>query len=98
LAYGVASALTYLPLLLINFVIQRSWIFKKQGYFWRFAIVNLSVMVLVSLLAPVCRMLIASFGGAEWGDKGGFALASVLMAMPSYHAKRMFVFSEKPHV
>lgn len=98
LAYGVATALTYAPLVLINFVIQRRWIFKKNGLFWRFVLANLSIMVLVSLFAPLCRLLIASLAGAEWGDKGGFALAALAMSVPSYFAKRLLVFTDDPHV
>jgi putative flippase GtrA len=97
-AYGVATALTYAPLVLINFVIQRRWIFKKNGQFWRFVLANLSIMVLVSLFAPLCRLLIASLAGAEWGDKGGFALAALAMSVPSYFAKRLLVFKNDSHV
>ena len=97
-AYGVATALTYAPLVLINFVIQRRWIFKKNGLFLRFVLANLSIMVLVSLFAPLCRLLIASLAGAEWGDKAGFALAAVAMSVPSYFAKRLLVFTDDPHV
>jgi hypothetical protein len=98
LAYGVATALTYAPLVLINFLIQRRWIFKKNGLFLRFVLANLSIMVLVSLFAPLCRLLITSWAGAEWGDKGGFALAAVVMSVPSYFAKRLLVFTDDPHV
>ena len=98
LAYGVATALTYVPLVLINFVIQRRWIFRKNGFFWSFVLVNLSIMVFVSMFAPLCRLMIASLAGAEWGDKGGFGLAAVAMSVPSYFAKRLFVFTQDPHV
>lgn len=98
LAYGVASALTYLPLLVINYLIQRRWIFRRNGLFWRFVVANLSIMLLVSLSAPICRLVIARFAGDEWGDKAGFAMASVLMAIPSYFAKRLLVFTNEPHV
>lgn len=97
-AYGISSALTYVPLVLMNFVIQRRWIFKKPGLFWRFVLVNLSIMLLVSMFAALCRLLIASLAGAEWGDKGGFALAALAMSVPSYFAKRIFVFKDDLHV
>ncbi|MDB4215665.1 hypothetical protein N9739_05880 [Burkholderiaceae bacterium] len=98
LAYGLATALTYVPLVIANFVIQRRWIFKKNGLFWRFVLANLSVMVLVALFAPICRLIIANLVGAEWGDRGGFALAAVAMSVPSYFAKRLLVFTNDPHV
>ena len=98
LAYGLATALTYVPLVIANFVIQRRWIFKKNGLFWRFVLANLSFMFLVALFAPICRLIIANLVGAEWGDRGGFALAAVAMSVPSYFAKRLLVFTNDPHV
>jgi putative flippase GtrA len=65
LPYAMASALTYAALVLINFVIQRRWIFKKNGLFFRFVLANLSIMLLVSRFAPLCRMLIGSLEGAK---------------------------------
>jgi putative flippase GtrA len=97
-AYGVATALTYVPLMFINFMIQRRWIFKKNGLFWRFVVANLSIMVLVSLFAPICRLLLTNLAGAEWGDRAGFALAALAMSVPSYFAKRLLVFTHDPHV
>ena len=91
--YAIATALTYVPLIVINFIIQRHWIFKKEGLFWRFVAANLSIMLLVSLFSPLCRMLIASLVGVEWGDRGGFALAAILMSVPSFFLKRLFVFN-----
>lgn len=94
-AYAFATALTYLPLIVVNFLIQRRWIFKKEGLFWRFVAANLAIMLLVSLLSPVCRLLIAWVAGAEWGDWGGFALAAIAMSVPSFFLKRIFVFNAK---
>lgn len=34
IAYGFATALTYVPLVIINFMIQRKWIFNSTGLFW----------------------------------------------------------------
>jgi len=93
LAYGIATALAYVPLVVINFLIQRRWIFQRDGIFWRFIVANLSIMLLVSLSAPLCRLLIAWFAGAEWGDRGGFALAAIVMSIPSFFLKRFFVFN-----
>jgi putative flippase GtrA len=95
LAYALASALTYVPLIVINFIIQRKWIFQRDGMFWRFLLANLSIMLLVSLLSPLCRLLIAWAAGAEWGDRGGFALAAIAMSIPSFFLKRLFVFNAK---
>jgi hypothetical protein len=55
-------------------------------------------MVLVSLFAPICRFMIAGLAGAEWGDRGGFALAALVMSIPSYFAKRLLVFTNESYV
>jgi putative flippase GtrA len=44
-AYSVATALTYLPLVVVNFLIQRRWIFNRPGLFWRFVLANLVIMI-----------------------------------------------------
>ena len=98
LAYGLATALPYVPLVFVNFWIQRRWIFKKNGLLGRFVLTNLLVMVLVSLFAPICRFMIAGLAGAEWGDMGGFALAALVMSVPSYFAKRLLVFTDESYV
>lgn len=98
LAYGLATAMTYVPLVVVNFVIQKRWIFKKNGLFWRFVLANLSIMVLVSLSAPIFRRMITSLAGVEWGDKLGFAMAAAAMSVPSYFAKRLIVFTDELHV
>lgn len=95
LAYALATALTYVPLIVINFLIQRKWIFQREGLFWRFVAANLSIMILVSLFSPLCRLLIAWAVGVEWGDRGGFALAAISMSIPSFFLKRFFVFNSK---
>jgi len=91
-AYFLASALTYVPLLLLNFRVQRSWIFARNGIFWRFTVVNLSIMLLVSLLSPVCRYLIDNLVHHGWGDNGGFLVAALLGSAPSYLLTKRFVF------
>lgn len=95
LAYAVATALTYMPLIVINFLIQRSWIFKRDGLFLGFVAANVSIMLLVTLFSPLCRLLITWAAGAEWGDRGGFALAAIAMSVPSFFLKRLFVFNSK---
>lgn len=92
-AYAIATALTYVPLVAVNFIIQRRWIFQREGLFWRFVAANLTIMILVSLFSPLCRQFIAWVAGAEWGDRGGFALAAIAMSIPSFFLKRLFVFN-----
>ena len=97
-AYAASAVLTYIPLIIVNFLIQRSWIFSQPGTFWRFTIANLSIMVLVSLLAPVCRLFINLLLDHKWGDQGGFLIAALLGSVPSFLLMKLWVFKgqEKP--
>jgi putative flippase GtrA len=91
-AYGLATALTYIPLVVINFLIQRTWVFNRTGLFWRFVTANLAIMIFVSLLAPLCRYEIDQIFGSPWGDRGGFIAAALLGSIPSFLLKRIWVF------
>ena len=96
-AYTLATALTYIPLIVINFLIQRSWIFKRPGLFWRFVSANLTIMAMVSLLSPLCRHIIDVWLGNPWGDRGGFLIAALLGSIPSFLLKRRWVFGIQGH-
>jgi putative flippase GtrA len=87
--YILASGLTYLPLAVVNFIIQRAWIFNRQGLFLRFMVANAAIMLLVSLIS---RGLIDLIAGAPWGDRGGFIMAALLGSIPSFLIKRHWVF------
>lgn len=90
--YALATALTYLPLIVINFLIQRRWIFNRAGLFWRFLFANLVIMVLVSILSPLFRSLIDQLFHSPWGDRTGFILAGFTGSIPSFLLKRSWVF------
>jgi len=96
-AYALASALTYGPLILINFIIQRAWIFKSSGCLWRFTLINLLMMLLVSLLSPLCKLAINQLFWPPWGEQCGFLLAALLSAIPSFLAQKRFVFASQSH-
>ena len=91
--YMLASAMTYAPLVVVNFMIQRAWIFNRPGLFPRFVLANLAIMLVVSLLSPLCRQLIDLITGAPWGDRGGFIMAALLGSIPSFLIKRHWVFA-----
>lgn len=93
--YTVASALTYVPLVVVNFMIQQAYIFNRPGLFFRFVIANASIMLLVSLLSPLCRQVIDLIAGAPWGDQSGFIIASLLGSIPSFLIKRHWVFAKE---
>jgi len=94
-AYALASALTYLPLVVVNFMVQRAWIFKERGLFQRFIVANLAIMLLVSAWSPFCRQALDWVVGSPWGDRGGFILAALLGSVPSFVIKRHWVFGKK---
>lgn len=94
-AYLLASALTYLPLVLVNFYIQRRWIFFRPGLFWRFVLANLAIMLLVSVLSPWCWRLVDLIVGPPWGERSGFAVAAVIGSVPSFLIKRHWVFGKR---
>jgi putative flippase GtrA len=91
-SYGIATALTYVPLVILNFSIQRAWIFGRPGLFWQFVAANLTIMALVSLLSPVMWYVIDELVGPPWGNRGGFAVAALLASAPSFLLKRYWVF------
>lgn len=95
LAYGFATAFTYVSLIGINFYVQRTWIFDQPGLFWRFVVANLAIMILVSFLSSLCRYLIDQSFGHPWGDRYGFVVAALLGSIPSFFLKRYWVFGIK---
>ncbi|MDB5988722.1 MAG: hypothetical protein JWQ10_125 [Herbaspirillum sp.] len=92
IAYSFASALTYMPLIIVNFLIQRSWIFGRRGLFWRFVVSNLIIMALVSFLSPICRHVIDAGFGTPYGERTGFLVAALLGSIPSFLLTRFWVF------
>ncbi|WP_145514020.1 GtrA family protein [Yersinia massiliensis] len=93
--YSIASALAYIPLVCVNFIIQRRWIFNREGVFLRFIAANLIMMVFVSLLSPLCRDVINYIFEHPWGDITGFAVASLISSIPSFLLMRFLVFGSK---
>ena len=97
--YAISTAIAFSITMVINFFIQMRFIFKSPGAFHRYVISDLVTLVVVSLLSPLCRLLIAGFTTLEWGDKGGFLLAALIGSVPSFLMKRFWVFApEKPAV
>lgn len=92
LEYAMASSLTYVPLVFVNFAIQRKWVFSRSGLFFRFLAVNVSIMAFVASLSPLCKMAVEMFFAPPLGDRVGFVLASLFGSVPSFLAKRRFVF------
>lgn len=93
--YTFATAITYAPLVLLNFMVQRTLIFNRPGLFWRFVAANLAIMVLVSFLSPVCKVCLDALVGHPWGERGGFAIAALAGSVPSFLLKRRWVFGLK---
>lgn len=92
-AYAVAAALTYVPLIPLNFVIQRKLIFRLPGVFSRYLLACVVNALAVTILSPVCRFLIDRGFGLSMGDYAGFVLASLIGATLSFLLMRHFVFA-----
>lgn len=93
--YSIASALAYIPLVVVNFLIQRKWVFNRKGLFLRFVAANATIMLFVSLLSPFSRHFINYIFGPPWGDTIGFVVASLIGSIPSFLIKRFWVFNFK---
>jgi putative flippase GtrA len=96
ISYSFAAALTYIPLVVINFMIQRTLIFQAKGLFWRFLLANLVIMTLVSVISPFCKLVVNYFLGVPWGGRLGFAVAALICSIPSFFLKRIWVFGFLP--
>lgn len=94
--YGLASLLTYAPLLFINYVIQRDLIFNSPGRLYRLVLANILVMLIVSALSPACRWAIARLVDGTIADHTGFLAAALIGATPSFLLSRLFVFRSDP--
>ena len=92
--YMSATALTYIPLLFINFFLQKKWVFRSDGMILKFFAANLLVMVMVSASSPLVRFFISGFFSQSTADKYAFALTAIFMSFPSYLIKKNFVFNE----
>lgn len=90
--YAIAAGITYLPLIVLNFLIQRNIIFSQEGRIFKFFVANLIIMVFVSAISPACRSFIAAVFGVSAGDNLGFVLAALIGATPSFLMARFWVF------
>lgn len=91
-AYAAATCITFIPLVIVNFIIQRTIVFKVPGLFWRFLGANMVIMLIVSVLSFFCKGgLDVIFGGAV-GSQFGFILANLMAVIPSFALKKLWVF------
>ena len=91
-AYAIASAITYIPLIAINFVIQRALIFHAEGVLTRFIMASIFIMFLVSTLSALAHDIIGKFFGVTFSTYISFGLASLLGAAPSFMLSKLWVF------
>lgn len=96
ISYAIASFITYVPLVLLNFFIQRRLIFCAGGYLSRFIVASILIMFLVSILSPICRQILVWLWGEIIGNGGGFVLAALIGATPSFLLSKYFVFKTNP--
>lgn len=92
LGYAVSTAVATAITMTINFFIQQSIIFKKAGQLHRYLIADLFNLLLVTLLSPLFRIVVATLLTYEWGDKTGFLLAAFIASIPVFFLKKHWVF------
>jgi putative flippase GtrA len=95
MAYSIATIVATTITMIINFFIQKNYIFKSEGVFHRYIIADLINMLLVAVLAPAFRLMIINIAGLEWGDRGGFIIAAFAASIPIFFIKRKWVFAVK---
>jgi len=96
LIYGLSTALTYVVFVLFNCLIQRNLIFQTNVVFYRFILSQVFIMLLLTSLAPLSMSVINKFMGEPYGDRFGFAVAGVLISIPSFLLSRFWAFPDKP--
>ena len=92
--YALSSAFAYVPLVLINFSLQRIWIFRVNGSLFRFIVANLLMMIAVSFVAVLMNYLINLKFNQAWAERLGYPIASLIVSVPSFFLKRNWVFSK----
>ena len=92
--YSLTTAFATIVTTVINFFIQRKFIFKSSGRFHRYIVADLFNLVMITLLAPLFRLVVADVVSPLWGDRGGFVIAAFIASIPTFLIKRSWVFRE----
>ena len=92
-AYAFASALTYCVLVGVNFFIQRKFIFERDGFFYKFLISNICILLFVSILSELLLYMFIMSGHKALGAELSFIFAALIGSYPSYLIKKKFVFA-----
>jgi hypothetical protein len=93
-AYISSIVLSYIPLIFINFFLQRKIIFKKDGIFVKFLLSNIFIMLMISSISPFTRQLISSIFGAHYGDYFGLIVTVAFLTIPSFLIVKFWVFEK----
>lgn len=93
-AYLIACLSVYPLILVLNFLMQRKFVFARRGRFAVFCAINLLLLLLISFLALFLKSLGESLVGTALANLLAFPVAGLVMALPSYFLKRRLVFTE----
>ena len=93
-AYVSSIILSYIPLIFINFFLQRKIIFKKDGIFVKFLLSNIFIMLMISSISPFTRQLISSIFGSHYGDYFGLIATVAFISIPSLLIVKFWVFEK----
>ncbi|MBT5400537.1 hypothetical protein HOL24_08355 [bacterium] len=93
-AYVSSIILSYIPLIFINFFLQRRIIFKKDGIFVKFLLSNIFIVLIISSISPFSRQLISSIFGLHYGDYFGLIATVAFLSIPSFLIVKFWVFEK----
>lgn len=93
-AYIASIIFSYIPLIFINFFLQRKIIFKKDGIFVKFLFSNIFIMLMISSISPFTRQLISSIFGSHYGDYFGLIATVGFISIPSFLIVKFWVFEK----
>ena len=85
----IASILTITPFILINFISQRKFIFKRNGSFVKFILSSIFIMLMVSITSEILSKY--SFLN-YYGFNLSFAFAALINAPLSFLIKKNIIF------
>jgi len=90
-----SSIVVIMPFILINFLSQKHFVFKRNGFFFRFLFANGLIMMLVSIGSYLINNLkIAQFMILDHSFNLSFVLASIICVPISFILKSRLVFNK----
>lgn len=88
-----SSLIVITPFIILNFIIQRHFIFSRPGYISRFLISNIAIMIIISINSHLLNLLgLGFYKLSNINLDLSFAISSLLCMPFSYMLKNNYVF------